>query len=280
MKRLNVNILGLHLAVALFGLAGLFGRWLDVSPLLIVSGRTSFAALALAPLLIFRRTLILRSPSFYFNLALIGGILAFHWLAFFEAIQHTSLALALLSFASFPLFTLLLEWALSLESVKRDDFILVLISLLGTALILPWDSNSPDLIGVLWGLASGFSFAVLALLNRKHVKRVPALELTFYQNAFAALLLLPFSWQGALQLEGQEWLLLVVLGILFTAVSHALFINSLAYVKARVAALVAALEPVYGIAAGIILFSEFPAFLTYLGGLFILGAGLYAQLKN
>lgn len=280
MKKLGPNTFGLHLAVALFGLAGLFGRWLDLSPILIVGGRTCFAAMALLPFLAYQANWVLRPKSFYLHLALIGAILAFHWLAFFEAIQNTSLALALLSFASFPLFTLLLEWLLGLESVKKDDLILVLISLLGTALILPWDSSSPDFIGVLWGLASGFSFAVLALLNRKHVKNITALELTFYQNAFAALLLLPFSWQGMLELKGEEWLLLACLGIVFTAFSHALFINALRHIKARVAALVAALEPVYGIAAGILLFQEYPSLISYLGGALILGAGLYAQLKN
>ena len=38
----------LHLTVLLFGGAGLFGRWLSVSPWMMVFGRTLFAALALA----------------------------------------------------------------------------------------------------------------------------------------------------------------------------------------------------------------------------------------
>lgn len=280
MKLINRYTLGLHAAVALFGLAGLFGRWLDLSPILIVKGRTTFAALAMLILLLAQGKLVKRSASFYLNLILIGAILAFHWLAFFEAIQTTSLALALLSFASFPLFTLVLEWLFGLEKVKKEDLMIVLISLLGTAMILPWDTDSPDFLGVVWGLASGLSFAILTILNRKQVKTVPVLELSFYQNAFAALLVMPLAWQAQFALKGEEWILLVILGLVFTALSHALFINALRFVKARTAALVAALEPVYGIAAGLILFAEYPAILTYFGGALVLGAGLYAQIKD
>ena len=38
-----------------------------------------------------------------------GAILAFHWFAFFEAIQLAGVATGLLGFASFPLWTLVLE---------------------------------------------------------------------------------------------------------------------------------------------------------------------------
>ena len=41
-------LVALHLAVALFGVAGLFGAWLALSPVAIVLGRTLVAALALA----------------------------------------------------------------------------------------------------------------------------------------------------------------------------------------------------------------------------------------
>ena len=41
------NLLEIHAAVVLFGLAGLFGKWLIFSPVLIVLGRVFFASLAL-----------------------------------------------------------------------------------------------------------------------------------------------------------------------------------------------------------------------------------------
>ena len=41
------GLLAIHLAVLLFGLSGLFGKWLSLPPLVIVLGRTFFASLTL-----------------------------------------------------------------------------------------------------------------------------------------------------------------------------------------------------------------------------------------
>jgi hypothetical protein len=91
-------LVALHAAVALFGFAGLFGKWLALSPVAIVLGRTAIAAIALG-------ILRLRSPrQAPFDVRLVGNgiVLAVHWLSFFAAIQVSTVAVGLLGFASFP----------------------------------------------------------------------------------------------------------------------------------------------------------------------------------
>lgn len=273
--------LQLHISVALFGLAGIFGRWISLDPLMIVWARVVFACLGLLPLLIFSKSKVTALDSSYLiRSALLGGVLAFHWFSFFKAIQETSIALALLSFASFPLFTLLLEAITNRKSLGSIDLILVLISLVGTTLILPWDSSSPDLIGVFWGLVSGLSFAVMTILNQKLVQGKHPLQIAFFQDLWAAVFLSPlvyFNWEKP---SFNDWLLFLILGFVFTALSHSLFIAALRKVAARTAALVAALEPIYGILAAFILFAEKPGTFSLLGGTLILGAGLWAQFRD
>lgn len=273
--------LQLHISVALFGLAGIFARWIPLDPLMIVWARVVFACLGLLPFIVFgKRSFPSLDSGFLIRSALLGGVLAFHWFSFFKAIQETSVALALLSFASFPLFTLLLEAITNRKSLSSIDFILVLISLLGTALILPWDSSSPDFSGVIWGLLSGLSFAVMTILNQKLVQGKHPLQIAFFQDLWAAILLSPlvyFKWEEP---SFNDWLLFLILGLVFTALSHSLFIAALRKVAARTAALVAALEPLYGIIAAYILFAEKPATFTILGGTLILGAGLWAQFRD
>src|SRR2546428_6960798 len=46
--RLATAIVALHLAVALFGFAALFGQWIALPPAIIVLGRTLVAAMTLA----------------------------------------------------------------------------------------------------------------------------------------------------------------------------------------------------------------------------------------
>src|SRR5215470_4455591 len=107
------SLVALHAAVLLFGFAGLFGKWLALPPVSIVFGRTLVASVALALLLRFLRDRsVTQQGRFDWRLVAGGAVLAVHWGAFFQAIQTASVAVGLLGFASFPLFVLLLEWAL------------------------------------------------------------------------------------------------------------------------------------------------------------------------
>src|ERR1700687_4679423 len=82
-------LLSLHAAVLLFGFAGLFGKWLALSPELIVLGRTIVASTALAALL-----RVLREPSggLEWRRAAGGAGLAAHLIALFLAGRMSSVA--------------------------------------------------------------------------------------------------------------------------------------------------------------------------------------------
>jgi drug/metabolite transporter (DMT)-like permease len=59
--------------------------------------------------------------------------------------------------------------------------------------------------------------------------------------------------------------LLLVLGVLCTALAHTLFIESLAVLRTQTASVISALEPVYGIALAALLLGELPALRTLVG---------------
>ncbi|MBD0270020.1 MAG: EamA family transporter, partial [Cyanobacteria bacterium Co-bin8] len=65
--------------------------------------------------------------------------------------------------------------------------------------------------------------------------------------------------------------LLLVLGVLCTALAHTLFIESLAVLRTQLASVISALEPVYGILLAVVLLGEIPNARTLAGGLLILG---------
>jgi drug/metabolite transporter (DMT)-like permease len=75
-------------------------------------------------------------------------------------------------------------------------------------------------------------------------------------------------------------LLLILLGIVCTAVAHSLFISGSSNVKAQTASIIASLEPVYGIIFSMILLSEIPTLQITLGGLIILGSSIYVTIKS
>lgn len=276
MRRPSTPLLQIHLAVLLFGLAGLFGKWLTIPAEIIVLGRAAFAAIFLAGLMAVKgESFRLKKSRDAWAFLLLGAILAFHWVAFFRGIQLSTVAIGLLSFASFPLFTTLLEPLVFRESISGKQILLALIVLLGVYLVVPaFDWQAAYTQGVLWGLASGASFAVLSLLNRWQVRAYPPRQIACYQNAVAALCLLPFWWLSPVSLSPADWGLLLLLGIVFTGLSHSLFIRGLMQVRASTASLIAGLEPVYGILAAWWWLGEIPELHTLLGGVLIVGAGV------
>ena len=272
-------LLQVHASVFLFGLSGLFGKFLDLPATVIVLGRTGFATLALGLVLgLGGQTLRPRSAQDLLGMALLGGLLAFHWGSFFHSIQLATVAIGLLTFSSFPVFVTLLEPLLFKTPWRWRDGAIAALVVLGVALVIPeYRPGSATTLGAIWGLLSGLSFALLQLLNKGYRQRYSALAIAFYQDFFACLSLLAIAPLTSLALSTREVGLLLVLGVLCTAVAHTLFIESLAVLRTQTASIISALEPVYGILLAALVLGEVPSFRTLVGGGLILGTILWAS---
>ena len=183
------TIVALHVSVALFGFAALFGKWIALPPVDIVFGRTVVAAVTLVLVLRWTgRSAGLPSGALVLN----GALLALHWVTFFAAIQIATVAIGLLGFASFPIFVAILDGALHRRRAQSVELAAVGLVVAGLALLVPefsWTSRTVQ--GLAWGVAAGFTFALLTLRNRALVPEVGATVLALWQNGFAALWLLP-----------------------------------------------------------------------------------------
>ena len=275
------NLLEIHLAVLLFGFPGLFGKWLALPPYLIVLGRAAFAALTLGLVrAVGRRSLRVASARDMALLVLCGLILAAHWTMFFKSVQVSTVAVALLSYSSFPVFTAFLEPAIFRERWDPGSLVLALLTVTGVFFIVPgYDLRSPVVLGVVWGLGSGLTFSLLSLLNRRLARANSSLSVAFFQDLYAAVFLLPFAVLAAPRLTGRDLGLLAVLGIFGTAAAHTLFIDGMRRVSARTASIISSLEPVYGIALAAFFLKENPSLRTISGGALILAAALIVTMR-
>lgn len=275
------GLLQIHTAVVLFGLAGLFGKWLSLSPVIIVLGRVVFASLALGFVLLLTGTpLKAVRPADRLLFLFLGVLLAFHWTAFFLSVQVSTVAVGLLSYSSFPVFTAFLEPAFFRKKPDPVNVLFAGICLLGVFLIIPrfvW--TDAVFRGVLFGLAAGLSFSVLSIINRKLTERYSSVAIAFRQDFTASLVLLPFLFLLRPVLTGKDLGLLLILGIVCTAGSHTLFINGLRRISAQTASIISALEPVYGIVLAYLCLHERPALRTLLGGAVILAAVTVVSLR-
>ncbi len=271
------NMVLLHLAVLLFGVAGLFGKTVGGGAWVIVAGRTVFAALALLLFARWRGVSLAVSRVDVGRFLLSGALLAAHWWTFFHAIALSCVAVGLLGFASFPVFVALLEPMATGERSSRQDKLMIALVTVGLLLVVPeYRFGSAATQGLLWAVLSGLLFALLALANRKLAAYGPV-RVAFWQNGVAALLLAPVGWPLLWAAPAADWWRLLLLGVVFTALAHGLFIASLRSVPARLAAVVSALEPVYGIGLAWMLFAEAPDARMLAGGAVILVATVWAS---
>ncbi|MBT4337420.1 MAG: EamA family transporter [Bacteroidetes bacterium] len=278
---MKLSLLKIHVAVLLFGVAGLFAKWLTVHPIILVFGRVFFASIALYLILqITKQNLSLKNKRDYFFLAILGGLLAFHWVSFFHSIQLSSIAIGLLTYSSFPLFVTILEPILFKERFKARSILSAILAILGILIIVPeFSFDNTTFKAIVWGVLSAFSFALLSLANRSYVKKHTALKIAFYEDAAATIFLLPFLFFLTFTFSFKLVSMLLLLGVVFTAVSHTLFIDGLKKVKAQTASIVASLEPVYGIVLGIVFFVEIPDLRTIIGGFVIISAVVYNSIS-
>jgi drug/metabolite transporter (DMT)-like permease len=271
-------LLSLHAAVALFGFAGLFGKWIDWNPVAIVLGRTLVAAAVLAAVVPMRKGRI-EPPTW--AVAPNGILLAVHWIAFFAAIQVSTVAIGLLGYASFPLFVPVLERVLLGLPLRPRALAGTALVALGLVLLVPdftWASHTVR--GLAWGVLSGFTFALLTVRTRKMSPTRWASEMSLWQNAIAALCVAPVVvLQGGVggTLDVRSLALIVLLGVVCTALAHALYALCLARIGASTAAVVAALEPVYGIVLAALLLGERPDLRTMAGAALLVTAAAVAS---
>ena len=265
-------LLAIHFGALMFGLSGIFGKLAASTPLIITFGRAGFAVVALVLAGQLLRSNGARASSRQRVGLLLGGVLlGGHWLTFFLAVKVGGVGIATLGFASFPAFTVLLEGLLFRERTRPIEFAMVGLVCAGLLLVTPhFDLASESTVGLLYGILSGLTFALLSLLNRAVTRGVDPVQAALWQNGTILLCLVPFTWSAVPAVPALDWLWLALLGVFCTGLAHSLFVASLKVLKARTTAVIFALEPVYGIAFAWWLFNEQPTLRMLLGGTLIL----------
>jgi len=282
MKTKSKNLLAVHLAVLLFGFAGLFGKWVDLPAAIIVFGRVFFAAFFLFLYLLYnKKSFRLSSFTDYLSLFLAGALLSFHWFTFFYSIQISSVAIGILGVSTFSIFSALLEAVFFKEKFCYKNLIPALLSVIGIYIILPefnFENNITQ--GLFWAIISGLAFALISFLNRKQIKTYSGSIVAFYQDISATLILVPILFLIDFSLNWTDIGQLILLGGVFTAIAHTLFITGLSTIKVHEASVIANMEPVYGIVFAFFLLNEHPSWNVLLGGAIIVGMAFWVSLRR
>ena len=272
--RLLSAVVAVNIAALIFGTTALFGR-IEASPAWIVAGRGFFACLTLYAVAATRGSPLQLPARRFGRVALSAVLLALHWIAFFTAVRLAGVAIGTLTAATFPLFTIVLEsirWRRlpSLLELGAGATIIVAVALISG----PGTAGSAASFGAGIGLVCALLFAVFALVSQDLAKDINAITLSMYQQGMVALLLLPaLPFTEPLQTAG-DWIAVVALGVIGTALTHQLYLFALRRLPASVCGGFVTLEPVYAIVFAALLFGDAIRPLVMVSAALVLGASL------
>ena len=278
MKRLIVL-----LGVAGVSLSALLVRWSTAPSLILALYRMVFAAALMTPAALrggslsglTRRELLLRLLS--------GAFLGLHFACYFEALNRTSIASAVVLVDTEVLFVALASALILKKKLSPRAWLAVLTAFGGGALVALADRSGGTgaLTGDLIALAGAACVSVYTMLGAVCRERLSTTAYTYLVYLSASGTLLGIALVTGTPLLGYGPVNLLTglgLAVFCTLLGHSVFSWGLKYLPPAFISTVKLLEPVFSALYGLFLFAERPGGLVILGGaLILLGIGLYSQ---
>lgn len=250
----------MHLAIFLWGFTGIFGKAIDMSEGMIVWYRMIISAIGLTPL-IFTKKINLPSGKEFFQIALVGALVALHWVLFYASIKASNVSIALSCFSSVSLFTSLLDPLMKNQKPKLPEVLLGISVIAGLYVIFSF--KQVYLSGIILAVTSAFVGALFTVLNKRLTDKHEAEIITFYElsTGFVVLtLLLPlyFSITGTgFEIPSvSDWFYLLLLGLICTSYAFTISLRALKVLDPFTLNLSVNLEPLYSIILAVIIFHE------------------------
>ncbi|GBE04553.1 MAG TPA: hypothetical protein ENH31_08490 [Nitrospirae bacterium] len=214
----------------------------------------------------------------FFLLMLIPVLFVVNTFLFFFAFKNTTIANAVMTHYTAPIFVALLAPFFLKERILKVAWLAILLSSIGLWSMLgaPFFGDVVSLSdserqGIIAGALSGLAYAFLILIIRGIAKKYSSLFIVCVQNCLVALMLLPFIAGIPLTLQALPYIL--ILGIVHSTIAPFLYVQGFHSVKANEAAILGYLEPVGAVILALIFLHEVPGLKALLGGALILYSG-------
>ncbi len=256
LKGPRAGTISVLLAGSLFATSGVLIKHLvqgyGLQPLTVVAVRTALAALMLFGFLGVRDRKLLRIRARDIPFFLLFGLVCMALLqaSWAYAVSLIDVGVAVVLNYTAPAWAALFAWPLLGERINRQKGIALLLTTTGVALIVHiFDAQflSLNVVGLLWGLASGVLYGLYSIFIRRALKRYSFWTIITYAFAAGALFLLatqsPSRMVSAFAQPGAA-LWLVILALVPTLAGHTLFASGLRFLEATVATILATIEPV------------------------------------
>ncbi|TMP69797.1 EamA family transporter [Pseudoalteromonas sp. S1609] len=277
MQSQQQSLIYLHIAVLLFGGTALFAKLIGLNALDITAYRAAIAGVAICVLLTLQKKPIkLHHAKDYVIAILLGVAVGIHWVTYFAGMQLAGITVGMLAFFTYPVITVFLEPLFNKSKPKAKDIISAVVVIIGIYLLIPNVNLGDDItLGVLTGVVSALFFALRNITHKRYFSEYGGPQTMFYQTLVASLMLCAFIEVPITQINDTDLILLLIAGVVFTAMPHSLFAASLKHLSAATAGLISCLQPLYGTILAIIILHERPSVMTLIGGALIVSAACF-----
>lgn len=281
MDQVKKSLWSLHLTVALLGATALFSKIIPLSATDITFGRSIVACVVLVLIVkLSGQKLRLECRKDYLIALGLGVLMATHWVSYFAAMQYSSVSVGMIALFTFPVIAVLLEPFFERIRLVWQDIVSALVVLFGIYLIVPEVSLENDItLGIVIGVVSALLYALRNLYHRKYFSHYSGAHAMAYQTLVIFICLLFFISDDLLSASTDTYLSLTVLGIFLTAIPHALIATSLKHLRVKTFALVACMQPFYGVILAILVLDETPNWKTLVGGILVISAAIYETIN-
>lgn len=285
------NILQLHFIVFIFGFTSVLGALISISALPLTIYRMGIASLFLALFIFFYdiNKFKLKKPL-VIKILICGVIISLHWITFFYAIKISNVSITVSMMSSAAFLTSLIEPLFFKKKFLLYELILGVLSLFGVFIIFNAELKYID--GLIFALISSILVSVFTLLNSRIVTNNSSITISFYELfvgfLFSFLYYYLFFDASVIlkKINNQDFMLLVILGIVCTSYAFTKSVDLIKYLKPFTIMMIINMEPVYAILISLLIFgeSEYLSINFYIGFVIILIAviinGIFKYKKN
>ncbi|GLB53539.1 permease [Neptunitalea chrysea] len=282
------NYLHLHFIVFLWGFTAVLGAIISIDALPLVWYRILISVVVLGLVLLVKRQRVKLTFKMLIKFFFAGCIIALHWISFFAAIKASNVSVTLICLSTGAFFTAILEPVIYKRKIVPYELILGGITIIG--LLFIFNLNTHYILGIVLALLAALLSALFSILNGRMAKEYEASVISFYELLFGVLFVsvllfikTPNFIFSVLDLSLNDFLALLVLGVLCTAYAFMNSVKVMRFLSPYTVMLTINLEPVYGIILAYLFLNESEKMSVgfYVGGLIIFSTVLLnGYLKN
>lgn len=272
-------------SMLIFGTLGVVRRYVPLSSAMLALCRGALGSVFLLIFVLVRGgKLKLPERKATLWLVLTGAIMGLNWMLLFEAYSYTTVAAATMCYYMQPTIVILLSPLVFRERLGGRKLACAAAAIVGMLFVSGVLSGGTgqvrDIRGIAFGLGAAALYAAVIILNKKVVVE-DIYAKTVIQLAGAALVMIPYVLltEGVpeLTLTAADIGMVLLVGIVHTGITYALYFGSMQRLKAQTVAVMSYIDPVFALLLSAAVLHESLTPLGILGAVLIIGSAIISE---